>query len=246
MDQKSKIFSAVIKWIAILILLRILLLTPFLSPRQLSTFIVFAAVLLFIVFTIFPFPRIVVSLKKNANQKNEVISYTRVYSDATRKRDIKKDKYKDKYRDYKREKKTNYIKETTPYTYTTPHTEAKINETRNLPFQGTLYLDNIDIGSAIGLIKLANKLVGIKDITLQLMTGEGAVVMDIEANDKGILKFKVQSPSAAIKILRKVYSDYNTTKVSGKIRLRHTKGNKVQTLLEIAQDTYKARIYQDN
>jgi len=174
--------------------------------------------------------------KAKQKKKNNTFSNNRSYASTTHK--------KDTYKKYKREssKKTKHIKEETSYTYTTSHTEAKINEIRTPQFQGTLYLDNIDIGSAIGLIRLANKLVGIKDITLQLMTGKGAVVMGIEANDDGILKLKVQSPSAAIKILRKAYSDYNTTNVSGKIRLKYTNGNEVKTLLEIAQDMYKAKI----
>ena len=45
-----------------------------------------------------------------------------------------------------------------------------------------------------------------------------------------MLKFKAQSPSATIKILRKAYSDHNTTKVSGEIRLKYTKGNKAETI----------------
>ena len=239
MDQKEKPSSKGIKWINFIILAVILYL--FLRPRTTMS-ILFAVVFLFVVvFSIIFLAMLALAMEKNKQKKkHDAISYTRVYIDDTRKRDINKDKY----RKPKREEasKTKHIKEVAPYTYTTSHTEAKIKETRTPPFQGTLYLDNIDIGGAIGLIKLANKLVGVKDITMQLMTGKGAVIMGIEANDAGILKFKVKSPSTAIKILRKACSEYDTTNVTGEIRLRHTKGNEVETLLEIAQDMYKAKI----
>ncbi|NOZ92967.1 hypothetical protein GM182_00080 [bacterium 3DAC] len=125
------------------------------------------------------------------------------------------------------------------YTYTSSHTEAEARDRRKTAFSGILYLQTDNIGNAIGLMRLARKLAGIKKIVIEVSVDKGAEIMGVKEKD-GHIRIKTTSVKDAIDFLRKAYAQWGLKGITLHIYLKKIDTPEVETLLEIAQSTYGA------
>ncbi len=150
------------------------------------------------------------------------------------------------YKDYKHIAKTEKIgipnhstKSDKTYIYSTSHTENEVKSRRRGIFSGTIHLHTTDIGDAIGLIRITSKLAGIKKITIQATLTGDITILGIPSKDK-VFRAKTRSIKKAITLIRKLYAADMLKALSMDIEIEKVGSPHIDTLREIAEETYHA------
>ena len=126
-----------------------------------------------------------------------------------------------------------------PYTYNTSHTENEVKSRRRGIFSGTIHLHTTDIGDAIGLIRITSKLAGIKKLTIQATLTGDITILGIHSKNK-VFRAKTRSIKKAITFIRKLYASDMLKDLSVDIEIENRNSPHIDTLREIAEETYHA------
>ncbi len=125
------------------------------------------------------------------------------------------------------------------YTYSTSHTEKEVKTRREQTFSGTIYLETEDIADAIGLIRITEKLAGIKKITIKATLNGDITVLGISSRN-GTLMMNTTRGKKAITFIRKLYATDMLKNLSLSIEIEKKNSPHIDTLREIAENTYRA------
>ncbi len=125
------------------------------------------------------------------------------------------------------------------YTYSTSHTEKEIKTRRGQTFSGIIHLETADIGEAIGLIRITEKLAGIKKITIKATLTGDITILGIPSKNK-VFRAKTSGGKKAITLIRKLYATNMLKNISLSIEIKNKNSQYIDTLREIAEETYKA------